>query len=970
MFDGAAKWRGKCLNDAIYGGPALLNELPSVFIKFMESEIAFAADIEGMFPKVRLSEEDANYQCFLWPDETGRIRVARMNRLTFGLVCSPYIAIRTMHRIAETVCKGDPEVIAMILNNFYMDDLLSSRPKIEDAISVAKRTSAALDTGDFHLQGWISNSVDFIQNLEPERLVAVDSSSSVPLCMQDTKKLLGIHYKPGPDLLTFRVRGEEDVEFTRVGILSKVAEHFDPLGHASPMTVKAKIRMQRDGDKYRNWNDELGEDDKNWWIKWFEEMLKLNALETPRCLFPGEENIVKSELHTFCDASEEAYAAMCYTRNVYKDGRVKVRLVMAKTKVAPKKRLSVPRLELNAALLGARLAAFVMKSLSPERRVKLASFFWTDSSCTRNWVRATAQFYNSYIGGRLGEIQTLTDANQWRFVPGKLNPSDLATRSLLDDSSPIPHHWFESPDFLQLSEEHWPKDLPWMPVTEELRSVRANLTLRGPILDWKDLFISTPELMHEGQLEESFKRLVLLCQSEAFEQEIECLKKKKPLPSSSQLLELTPFLDADGLLRVGGRIGRAPLPWDTLHQPILPSRHPLTKALLEAYHRRHHHVGTEYLLGLTRQYFWILQGRGSCKKVRYSCAECVREKAKPFAQLMGDLPSSRLEPFKPAFYNTAVDCFGPVECAQGRGRFVKQYGVVFTCLTTRAVYVDSADSLSTEDFFLPWRRFLAIYNWPKKMYSDNGTNFVGAEKVMAKDLMLLLGSEAMKNFAAHHGFEWVFQPPSAPHFGGAHEALVKSAKKALYKMMAVERMALRAPSPKVFQTLLFEVAGLLNCRPLTYVSSDPNDYRPLTPNDFLAKAPTQNAPAGDFGDANPLKQYNYLQRCVNLFWDLWIKIYLQTLVVRRKWKQPKVNIRIGEAVMIMDHLPRGTWRTGRVTEVFPGHDGLVRVVNVKTEDGTIFLRPIHKLCSLELDSTKLPGPDRLVSGENVPVSNQ
>ena len=436
------------------------------------------------------------------------------------------------------------------------------------------------------------------------------------------------------------------------------------------------------------------------------------------------------------------------------------------------------------------------------------------------------------------------------------------------------------------------------------------------------------------------------------------------------MLELTPFLDADGLLRVGGRIGRTPLPWDTLHQPILPSRHPLTKALLEAYHRRHHHVGTEYLLGLTRQYFWILQGRGSCKKVRYSCAECVREKAKPFAQLMGDLPSGRLEPFKPAFYNTAVDCFGPVECAQGRGRFVKQYGVVFTCLTTRAVYVDSADSLSTEDFFLPWRRFLAIYNWPKKMYSDNGTNFVGAEKVMAKDLMLLLGSEAMKNFAAHHGFEWVFQPPSAPHFGGAHEALVKSAKKALYKMMAVERMALRAPSPKVFQTLLFEVAGLLNCRPLTYVSSDPNDYRPLTPNDFLAKAPTQNAPAGDFDDANPLKQYNYLQRCVNLFWDLWIKIYLQTLVVRRKWKQPKVNIRIGEAVMIMDHLPLGTWRTGRVTEVFPGHDGLVRVVNVKTEDGTIFLRPIHKLCSLELDSTKLPGPDRLVSGENVPDSNK
>ena len=288
VFDGKAKWQGKCLNDGIHSGPALQNDLPSVFIRFMESEIAFAADIEGMFPKVRLSREDSNHQCFLWPDETGRIRVARMNRLTFGLACSPYIAIRTMHRVAETVCKEDPEVRAMIEDNFYVDDLLASRPTLDGAIRVATGTSKALATGDFHLQGWTSNSTEFLEALDPVK--PISSAPAVPLFTKDKEKLLGIYWKPRVDKLTFNVRDSEDVDFTRVGILSKVAEHLDPLGLAAPMTVKAKIRMQKDTMKYANWNDELLGEDRDWWVHWFQEMKKLNLVELPRCLFPDQEN--------------------------------------------------------------------------------------------------------------------------------------------------------------------------------------------------------------------------------------------------------------------------------------------------------------------------------------------------------------------------------------------------------------------------------------------------------------------------------------------------------------------------------------------------------------------------------------------------------------------------------------------------------------------------------------------------------
>ena len=211
-----------------------------------------------------------------------------MNRLTFEVTCSPYIAIRTINRVAETVCKEDPEVRAMIEDNFYVDDLLASRPTLDGAIRVATGTSKALATGDFHLQGWTSNSTEFLEALDPVK--PISSAPAEPLFTKDKEKLLGIYWKPRVDKLTFNVRDSEDVNFTRVGILSKVAEHFDPLGLAAPMTVKAKIRMQKDTMKYANWNDELLGEDRDWWVHWFQEMKKLNLVELPRCLFPDQEN--------------------------------------------------------------------------------------------------------------------------------------------------------------------------------------------------------------------------------------------------------------------------------------------------------------------------------------------------------------------------------------------------------------------------------------------------------------------------------------------------------------------------------------------------------------------------------------------------------------------------------------------------------------------------------------------------------
>jgi hypothetical protein len=212
--------------------------------------------------------------------------------------------------------------------------------------------------------------------------------------------------------------------------------------------------------------------------------------------------------------------------------------------------------------------------------------------------------------------------------------------------------------------------------------------------------------------------------------------------------------------------------------------------------------------------------------------------------------------------------------------------------------------------------------------------------------------------------KWTLQPPRTPHFGGAHESLVKSTKRALYNSLEQEKGAFRHPTEDLLRTLLYEVAGLLNTRPLTYASSDPSDFRPLTPNDFLNRAPTAYPPAGLYDDAQPRDHYRYLQRSLNLFWDIWKTVYLQSLAARKKWKIRRPNLEIGDVVLeINKGFGRGVWSIGHVVQTFPGPDGCMRAVDVQLPSG-IFRRGITELCLLETSSA-VPA-----SGEDVSAKSQ
>jgi hypothetical protein len=321
----------------------------------------------------------------------------------------------------------DPKIVEAITTKLFVDDYLSSAPTVEQGIQEAKGVMQALSRGDMHLQGWLSNSSGFLRALAVEDPTITNTELS--LGEEETEKVLGIHWKAREDLLTFRVNHLDDIEFTPTGLASKVASLFDPQGMAAPVIVKAKIKLRELNTQGLNHSDAISDDDRSWWERWFDTLRQLNAVEIPRCLFPNEKDIVRTEIHGFGDASEEAHAAVVYLRHLFKNGEVVIRQVRATTKLAPKKTISIPKLELNAALQTARLMMAVEGALTRKAHRR---YLWTDSSTVRNWIRASASKYQVYVSHRVGEIQTLTEPSEWRFVPGRLNPADVATRSFLE----------------------------------------------------------------------------------------------------------------------------------------------------------------------------------------------------------------------------------------------------------------------------------------------------------------------------------------------------------------------------------------------------------------------------------------------------------------------------------------------------------------------------------------------------------
>lgn len=420
-------------------------------------------------------------------------------------------------------------------------------------------------------------------------------------------------------------------------------------------------------------------------------------------------------------------------------------------------------------------------------------------------------------------------------------------------------------------------------------------------------------------------------------------------------------------MRVGGRLERSNLPFEAKHPAILP-KHRVSTLIVEDANRRCLHGGPQLTISIVRQNYWIIGHRSFVRNLIRKCVSCARERAKIPTQIMGDLSAARVTQHR-AFQHTGVDCAGPylVRTSKGRGHKAhKAYMALFVCMSTRAIHLELVSDYSSSAFLAAYRRFIARRGLPSDVYSDNGTTFQGAYKESQTTFRITVNDTDLGNIIANDRTTWHFIPPGAPHFGGLWEAGVKSAKHHLKRVLGTHTLTYEE-----FNTLMTQIEGCLNSRPMGPALTDPCEFTALTPGHFVIRAPLLSIPELSLLNLNEnrLSRWQLVQQMVEHFWKRWFVEYFHSLQLRTKWTKAQDNIAVGDLVLIRNNaLPPVKWMLGRIIATHPGPDSHVRVVSIRTAHGEL-KRPITQVCLLPLDGTdleksKTPPPD----GPSPPLS--
>ena len=761
---------------------------------------------------------------------------------------------------------------------------------------------------------------------------------------------------------------------------------FDPLGFVSPVLVLAKVLMQRIWAAHIDWDDLLDQILLQYWIKFRDSLAELNTLRIPRCVVPP--TTVRHDIHGFADASGKAYGACLYLVCTTAAGFKTARLLCSKSKIALLDEMSIPRMELCAASLLARL---VVKALTAMKLSINKVLLYSDSQNVLSWLRKSPHQLETFQRNRVIEINRLTDNYQWTYVPTTENPMDIISRGQFPATFITNRLWWEGPTFLLDDEPSivsTPAELissregiiaavssvalSVLPVFEKFSNFRKLQRVVAYILRYtsnsrlpkanRNLkpYLTIPEMRN------SLKCIVKLIQNAELSDEINSLAKGTV---SKKFASLSPFLDGEGFLRVGGRLQNSSLPYVSKHPYLLPHGHHVVESLLRTLHVENLHIGPSGLLAIFRQSFWTTKARSTVRKVCRTCISCFKVQPRGNSQFMGNLPHDRVTPAFP-FEITGVDYAGPITVKEGRykPKHVKGYIAVFICLTTKNVHLELVSDLSTEAFLAALDRFVNRRGLVKRLLSDNGTNFVGASNELRRLYQLLKHETTqakIKELLLPKEIEWTFIPPRAPHFGGLWEAGVKSVKTHLKRTLQSAVLTFEE-----YYTVLTNIESILNSRPLYALSEDPSDPLPVTPAHLQLGRPLESVPKPTLLDlpVQRLSRWQYLNYLRDHFWKRWSKEYLSTLQARSKWTRKQLNLQPNMIVIVAeDNAPAQMWNLGRITKTYPGRDLVVRVADVRTASG-IYRRPATKLIPLPIvDNDQPENNDLPVSppGENV-----
>lgn len=978
VFNGSNKTKsGSSLNELMECGPKLQQDLQEMLLRWRKYQYVYTADIEKFYRQIMVQDIDQHLQKIVWRESEGDvIKEYQLCTITYGTKAAPFLAMRTIKQLIKDDGPQYPLAAELLNNQLYVDDFLGGDNKICDALVIRNQLIDLLRGGGFNLRKFASNDQRLIQDL-PQHLL---SQKVLNFKDAETNKTLGVTWNPRMDHFTFQLKLNTDDNnkiHTKRSLLSDLSKIYDPLGWLAPITAKAKIIFQQAWAMNTTWDEPLPHNIQKEWDSFKRELHHINNITISRWLGNTEKSF---ELHGFCDASEKAYSSVVYCKTTDNNGQQIVRIVTAKTKLAPlNKLITLPRLELCAALLLSRLIKKIIDSLNYQSgQTKI--FSWTDSMVVLGWLQGDVSRWKTYVANRVTKILEILPIECWHHVKSNDNAADCASRGLMPSQLISFNLWWEGPKWL--SEKNIEPQPMIYDVTEDIKRpkqicatqmssqiieelLQRHSSITGAVraLCWISRFINKirgktitntyEPTLSTSEINNARIAFIKLVQSKHFEKEIAQLKLTGMINKKSRILNLSPFLDNNGILRVGGRLEQSRLLTSTQKHPtILPSKDRFTDLIVHQAHLNTLHGGPRLTLSHIRDKYWIIQGMRTVKGHTMKCIKCHRFKSTSNHQLMANLPSTRITPSRP-FLHTGVDFTGQVEVKANKGRGIKTtkgYIALFVCLSTKAIHLELVSDLSSPTFIAALKRFCSRRGTPQHIYSDNGTNFVGAARLLQQQcreaLQHYVTPELMTELA-NSNIEWHFNAPAWPTAGGLWEAGVKSTKHHLRRVLGEQKLTFEE-----FSTLLAQIEACLNSRPLTPITENIEDLDVLTPGHFLVGGPVLSSPLCPDIESPTLRQrWLLIEKLHKDFWRRWSKDYLQALQSRTKWTTPTENLRTGDMVLIKeDNIPPAKWLLGRVTHTHPGADGLVRVVTVKTRNSEL-KRPITKLSRLPLEQS-------------------
>jgi len=971
VMDASAKCKstGKSLNDMLHTGPSLVPELNAVLLRFRFFQHTCISDISKAFLQVGIREEDRDYTRFLWlqdPEDpsNGKVNTYRFKRVLFGATSSPFLLQATIRYHFENYQPQFGVDTPSLIRNLYVDNLHGGASSEPDLLAFYKESIRGYNAAGLPLLEWISNNENLNSQAKLDQVVTKDSTNTV--------KMLGLQWNWNTDQLYLNRFIIERNLNTKRKILAETCKIFDPLGFFYPVTIRARMLVQELWKNRSDWDEEVSAEVVGKWNDFVTDAEVLFDLTLPRWIFTPAN---KTSLHVFTDASTQAMGCVAY---VVADNSS--RLLMSKARVAPVKELSVPKLELTAAVLGGRLTKYVIESFSDEITFS-EIHMWSDSQIVLCWLGNDYDHKNVYVRNRVIEFRDLVPNIRLHHVRTEENPADLLTRGKVKNLKKQ-EIWWTGPSLLT-NTETWPEYCPTksknatvLYVAEQLPVINEGLPNINRYSDLEKLLRITAYVLRVfnksrglekystigvrvAEMESAEICWLLEHQQLCFPKELELLKNeggnKTSLSSQFKLK-----LDEHGLIRVHSRLQNADLPRDVVSPVLLSGEHKLSDLLIWRSHLNTCHGSVRTVMNYMRKRFWLLRCRQTIKKVLKNCAECKLLKGIPYhTPETPALPSLRVEKAEP-FQFTGVDYMGPLYIRGNDSKKVKKcYIALFTCMVSRAVHLEVAIDGTSDAFARAFRRFVAYQTIPQVVYSDRGSNFVGFQPMLNE----LMEDSQMDQEMRRNRIEWRFIPAKAPWFGGIWERLVGITKDVLKRKLGRSFLTFEE-----LQTVVAEVGSRVNSRPLTYVGTNLDEPAPLTPVQLMRGHIPDSLPVRinkiditdesfEISKSGLTRRHKYIMSLIKSAWDNWQDEYLLALRERDRRNTPgkgkgEIIPALGDVVLYQDDVGQKTLKLGRIIKLIKSKDGECRVVLIKTPHGET-VRPIRKVSYLESCEEKL-----------------